>query len=419
MTGGLLSATTTSSPPPARRPRRPPAPPRGSARWHRRAADPDPAARPQRAARAADHPGRRDDRRPGRRARCCHELQRGPGQPPRAARGGDRALRQRRAAADRHLLRAGHHRARHGAARRPHHLATINVADSTSIDPSNLSPAQLGVPGADITLLQPVLERSADDLDPGDRRDRARGAGPQDEGGGRLTQHALDVTITLGGQNVLDLTVGEARSAPRRQLRRRRRPRAPVHVAPDRADRRAALQGQGAAVRRRQPALRGPAGEDPLHRLRQGRRAPARAPDRAVPGHRAAAAAEDPRHQQGPLPRRDRQGEELAAQARAADARLEHEGKGAPRHDRRADRAPARPPVREVVVKRRLSCGSYRVVKRFKPPRQRRASASRSPGRRAARRPPTGSRRACASTPATRRCTPRSRCRGTSTSRSS
>jgi hypothetical protein len=30
------------------------------------------------------------------------------------------------------------------------------------------------------------------------------------EGGGKLTQHALDLTLTVGGQNVVDLTVGEA-----------------------------------------------------------------------------------------------------------------------------------------------------------------------------------------------------------------
>ena len=30
------------------------------------------------------------------------------------------------------------------------------------------------------------------------------------EGGGKLTQHALDLKLTVGGQNVVDLTVGEA-----------------------------------------------------------------------------------------------------------------------------------------------------------------------------------------------------------------
>ena len=87
---------------------------------------------------------------------------------------------------------------------------TINVVDSTSIDPSNLSPAALGVPGADITLLQPVLDAIPTISIPAAAATVRVQPGRKTEGGGKLTQHALDVTITLGGQNVLDLTVGEA-----------------------------------------------------------------------------------------------------------------------------------------------------------------------------------------------------------------
>jgi len=87
---------------------------------------------------------------------------------------------------------------------------TINVVDSTSIDPSNLSPAALGVPGADITVLQPVLDALPTISVPAAAATVRVEPGRKIEGGGRLTQHALDVTITLGGQNVLDLTVGEA-----------------------------------------------------------------------------------------------------------------------------------------------------------------------------------------------------------------
>ena len=60
-------------------------------------------------------------------------------------------------------------------------------------------------------------------------------------------------------------------------------------------------------------------------------------------------------------------------------------------------------PVQQVVVKRRLSCGRYRVVKRFTPPAERALPGHARRARRAARRPPTGSRRGCASSPATRR----------------
>jgi hypothetical protein len=87
---------------------------------------------------------------------------------------------------------------------------TINVVDSTSIDPSNLTPAQLGVPGADITLLQPVLDALPTiSVPPAVATVRVE-PGRKTVAGGKLTQHALDVKITLGGQNVLDLTVGEA-----------------------------------------------------------------------------------------------------------------------------------------------------------------------------------------------------------------
>lgn len=87
---------------------------------------------------------------------------------------------------------------------------TINVVDSTSIDPSNLTPAQLGVPGADITVLQPILDALPTISVPAAAATVRVEPGRQTVAGGKLTQHALDVKITLGGQNVLDLTVGEA-----------------------------------------------------------------------------------------------------------------------------------------------------------------------------------------------------------------
>ena len=80
--------------------------------------------------------------------------------------------------------------------------------------------------------------------------------GKKTEGGGTLTQHALDLTVSVGGQNLVDLTVGSATvGSAAGQLRRRGRPGAGVHVAPDRADRRAAA-GPRAAARRSQPPLR-------------------------------------------------------------------------------------------------------------------------------------------------------------------
>ncbi len=163
------------------------------------------------------------------------------------------------------------------------------------------------------------------------------------EGGGKLTQHALDVTITLGGQNVLDLTVGEATVGAAAvncggvadlalQCTTRR------IVLIDVLQSKGKVRLFGVADRRftgRRVTIRFTATNKIVAR-------PRRAPDRAVHGHRPAAAEEDPRDQQGALHRPDRQGEELQAQARAADAGVEHEGPRAQGHDHRAGRAPAR-----------------------------------------------------------------------------
>jgi len=87
---------------------------------------------------------------------------------------------------------------------------TINLTDSTSIDPSNLTPAQLGVPGIDLAALKLILDPLPTISVPAAAATVRVQPGRQTVAGGRLTQHALDVKITLGGQNVLDLTVGEA-----------------------------------------------------------------------------------------------------------------------------------------------------------------------------------------------------------------
>ena len=88
---------------------------------------------------------------------------------------------------------------------------TINLTDSTSIDPSNLTPQQLGIPGVVIDgPIKAELDAAPTiSIPPAAATVRVE-PGRQTNAGGRLTQHALDVKITLGGQNVLDLTVGEA-----------------------------------------------------------------------------------------------------------------------------------------------------------------------------------------------------------------
>ena len=88
---------------------------------------------------------------------------------------------------------------------------TVSVVDSSNIDPSNLSPAQLGLPGV---ALDPAVQGILDALPtisvPATVAQLRVTPGRKIEGGGKLTQHALDLTLTVGGQNVVDLTVGEA-----------------------------------------------------------------------------------------------------------------------------------------------------------------------------------------------------------------
>ncbi len=88
---------------------------------------------------------------------------------------------------------------------------TINVVDSSAIDPSNLTPEQLGLPPGP---LDPAIQTILDGLPtvsiPATGASVRVEPGRKTVAGGKITQHALDVKITVGGQNVLDLTVGEA-----------------------------------------------------------------------------------------------------------------------------------------------------------------------------------------------------------------
>ena len=87
----------------------------------------------------------------------------------------------------------------------------VNVVDSSSIDPSNLSPAQLGLPGVTLDpAVQSVLDALPTISVPATVAQLRVQPGRRIEGGGRLTQHALDLTLAVGGQTVVDLTVGEA-----------------------------------------------------------------------------------------------------------------------------------------------------------------------------------------------------------------
>ena len=88
---------------------------------------------------------------------------------------------------------------------------TVTLADTSSIDPSNLTPQQLGIPGVAITKpIQDALDAIPTISIPATVAQLKVTPGRKIEGGGKLTQHALDLTLTVGGQNVVDLTVGEA-----------------------------------------------------------------------------------------------------------------------------------------------------------------------------------------------------------------
>jgi hypothetical protein len=87
---------------------------------------------------------------------------------------------------------------------------TLTVAGGEPIHFADLSPEQLGIPGVDIGPLRALLEAIPDVAVPATVASLRVTPGRRIEGGGRLTQHALDLTLTVGGQNVVDLTVGEA-----------------------------------------------------------------------------------------------------------------------------------------------------------------------------------------------------------------
>ena len=155
---------------------------------------------------------------------------------------------------------------------------TLTVADTSNIDPSNLTLAQLGLPGVTLdpaaqAALQAVLDQLPTISIPITVARVSATPGRKIEGGGSLTQHALDLSVTVGGQNVIDLTVGVATVGAAQvncggvadvALECTSRPIVLIDVVP--------RNGARASAGRRQPPLRGPEGAHPLHRLRQDRR---------------------------------------------------------------------------------------------------------------------------------------------------
>jgi len=91
---------------------------------------------------------------------------------------------------------------------------TIGI-DSRSIDPSNIDPTVVAPPGVDLTAfraaLQPVLDALPTITVPGAAAQVNVIPAAQSRAGDTLTQLALQIDLSIGGQAVLDLVAGEAR----------------------------------------------------------------------------------------------------------------------------------------------------------------------------------------------------------------
>ena len=189
------------------------------------------------------------------------------------------------------------------------------------------------------------------------------------EGGGRLTQHALDLTLTVGGQNVVDLTVGEATVGAAQvncggvadlALQCTSRPIVLIDVLRSKgrvkllgaasrrfAGRRVKIRFMATARSWRARACAAPG----CSRRRRSCRARGCAP----PTARATAPRSPSRRACG------------SSSCGACSSRARPCSGGRVTIAGRVVR-PLGAPVQRVIVKRRLSCGRYRVIKRFTPP---------------------------------------------------
>jgi hypothetical protein len=245
---------------------------------------------------------------------------------------------------------------------------TLSVADTTSIDPSNLTPEQLGVPGADLTALKQVLDALPTISIPATVARVQVRPGRKITGGGKLTQHALDLSISVGGQNVIDLTVGSATVGAAQvncggvaDLALQCTSRRIVLIDVIRSGGKVRLLGAanrrfaGQRVKIRFTAT-GKVVARPKVRSSGLFHATAKLPPRALRAtNRARYRAEI--HGQKSL-RLKLVRRMLVSDTSVRSGRVTITGRIV---------RPLAAPIKTVVVKRRLSCGRYRVVKRFKP----------------------------------------------------
>jgi hypothetical protein len=246
---------------------------------------------------------------------------------------------------------------------------TLNAVDTSNIDPSNLNPDQLGIPGVTIG---PVIQQFLDALPtisiPATAVQVKVTPGQKITGGGKLTQHALDLSITAGGQNVLALTVGDATVGSANvncggvaDLALECTSRKLVLI--DVYERAGRVQLLGAANRRFAGqrvrivfTATGKTVARPLVTAGGLFRGTAKLPPLALRGtNRARYQARISKQSSLRLKLRRRL---IVSSTAAKGGRVTIAG--------RVTR-PLGSPVQTVVVKRRLSCGRYQVVKRFKP----------------------------------------------------
>ena len=296
---------------------------------------------------------------------------------------------------------------------------SLTVAGAETIHFADLTPEQLGIPGVDIGPLRTLLEAIPDVSVPATLARVAITPGRRIEGGGSLTQHALDLTLSVGGQTVVDLTVGEATVGAAQvncggvaDLALQCTSRRIVLIDVVRSGGKVRLLG--AADRRfagKRVKIRFTATGEVVARPRVRRsglfRATAPMPPpglRATNRARYRAEIAKQKSMRLKLVRRM-----LVSSTAVRGRRVTIAGRIV---------RPLGAPVQQVIVKRRLSCGRYRVVKRFTPPADGEFRVT-LPG------PPSSQAAVYRLRTRVRKFTtnpklfPSSRCRGTSTSRSS
>jgi hypothetical protein len=252
--------------------------------------------------------------------------------------------------------------------------ATRNLTiDSRSIDPSNIDVSLIAPPGVDLNAFQAAIQPALDALPniqipEGVARLRIT-PGEQVRGRNTLTQRALSISLSLGGQNVLDFVGGEATvggngvpcgeatatQALRCQTRRlvlidvvRRKGRVRLLGAADRrlAGKRVTIRYADTGKRVARPRV----GSDGLFR------ASAKLPPKAVRGTNRA-------RYQATLGKERSLRLKLTRRLRISS--ITPSGRNVIVRGRIS--RPLAKPIHRVTVTRRVSCGRVEVAKRFKP----------------------------------------------------